>query len=196
MIIIDARGLNCPQPVIKTKQALDKLPSGYITTIVDNEVAKKNVEKLAIKMGYGVQVEKENTDYKLTITKDSIVTTSQPVAEKNNDNGLVIFCASDKFGEGEVALSNVLMKAFFYAFTEHTIPPKAIIFMNAGVLLALNDSPVLDSIKELAEKGTEVLSCGTCLDYYNKKASLAVGEITNMYTATEVLSEATQIIRI
>ena len=46
-IHVDARGLNCPQPVIATKRALDSIASGIVTTVVDNVVAKENVAKFA-----------------------------------------------------------------------------------------------------------------------------------------------------
>lgn len=39
------------KPVIMTKKELDNLVEGTITTIVDNQVAKENVSKLAQSLG-------------------------------------------------------------------------------------------------------------------------------------------------
>ena len=44
--------------------------------------------------------------------------------------------------------------------------------------------------------GVEVLSCGTCLDYYNLKDKLQVGTVTNMYTIVETLKNASNTISI
>ena len=45
--IVDARGLMCPQPVIKAKAALKDMRSGTLKILVDNEIAVQNVMKLA-----------------------------------------------------------------------------------------------------------------------------------------------------
>jgi peroxiredoxin family protein len=60
--------------------------------------------------------------------------------------------------------------------------------MNRGVLLTIAGSPVLDHLEALEEKGVSVLSCGTCLDYYQVRDQLAVGAVTNMYSALEILT--------
>jgi len=64
--------------------------------------------------------------------------------------------------------------------------------MNSGVLLALEDSPILEQVHALEARGVEILSCGTCLDYYKKTDRLAAGKITNMYTAAEILTGASK----
>ncbi len=58
-IEVDARGQACPKPVIMTKKELDNINEGVITTIVDNEVAKENVLKLAKSAGYDYKVDKK-----------------------------------------------------------------------------------------------------------------------------------------
>ncbi|MDH7480126.1 MAG: sulfurtransferase-like selenium metabolism protein YedF, partial [Syntrophomonadaceae bacterium] len=55
-------------------------------------------------------------------------------------------------------------------------------------------SPVLDHLASLEAAGVEILSCGTCLDFYGLKEKLAVGSVTNMYTAVETLFGAARII--
>lgn len=58
MTEIDARGLSCPMPVIKTKQAMEKNPAEPICVLVDSNVAKENVSRLAASQKYSVQTEK------------------------------------------------------------------------------------------------------------------------------------------
>ena len=67
---------------------------------------------------------------------------------------------------------------------------KNIIFMNSGVFLTTEGSEVLEILQSLSQEGVEILSCGTCLDFYGLKDKLAVGDVTNMYTATDILSRA------
>jgi intracellular sulfur oxidation DsrE/DsrF family protein len=68
--------------------------------------------------------------------------------------------------------------------------------VNGGVLNTVEGSPSIDNLKILQEKGVEILSCGTCLDYYNVKNKLMVGEISNMYTIVDTLNSAKNTIRI
>ena len=68
MIEIDARGLSCPIPVVKTKQAMDKNPSEEITVLVDSNVAKENVSRLAETKKYSIEVETTSKEeYKLLL---------------------------------------------------------------------------------------------------------------------------------
>lgn len=61
-IEIDARGLNCPMPVINTKKELDKIESGLVITTVDNAIAKENILKLANSLNCEAKVIKEEKD--------------------------------------------------------------------------------------------------------------------------------------
>ena len=56
--------------------------------------------------------------------------------------------------------------------------------------LTTGDSNVITPLGELAEQGVEILSCGTCLDFFNLKKDLRVGEMTNMYNIVEAMAKA------
>jgi len=88
------------------------------------------------------------------------------------------------------------MKGFFYALSESYNLPQAVIFMNSGVKLTVEGTEVLESLSVLESKGVEILSCGTCLDYFNLKDKLVKGGVTNMYTIVERLNEAKKVITI
>jgi tRNA 2-thiouridine synthesizing protein A len=68
-VTVDARGLSCPVPVIKTKEALDKLLDGEVVVLVDEEAAKENVSRLANSLGCRVKITEEGDDFRLAITK-------------------------------------------------------------------------------------------------------------------------------
>jgi len=44
---VDVRGLSCPLPVVKTKKAIDESSNGEIIVLVDSQVSKQNVTRLA-----------------------------------------------------------------------------------------------------------------------------------------------------
>lgn len=188
-IEVDARGQACPKPVIMTKKQLDEVTSGVITTIVDNEVAKENVSKLATSMGFSFEVDQmEGDEYRISINKGDIKIESQ-VSTSSKFKDMTIAFASDTMGKGDEGLGKILMKSFVYTVSESTPYPSTLIFYNCGVKLTCEGSEVLDDIKKLEDEGVEIISCGTCLDFLNIKDKLKVGSISNMYTIYEKLKD-------
>lgn len=181
--IVDARGLNCPQPVILTKQAMEQNADEEIVTLVDNVTALENVSRLAKSQNYDVTVAEKDGHFSIHMTRtgeidDSLVEDHEKVT---------IMITSNLFGKGVEELGQVLMKSFMFTLTEIQAPVTTLILINSGVYLAVEGSPVLEHLQSLEQQGCEILSCGTCLDYYNLKEKLAVGRVTNMYTAVEKL---------
>ncbi|MDI6743521.1 MAG: sulfurtransferase TusA family protein [Smithella sp.] len=68
MTEVDARGLSCPIPVVKTKQAMESNPKDDITVMVDSNVAKENVTRLAESKKYSVNTQTTaQKEYKLIL---------------------------------------------------------------------------------------------------------------------------------
>lgn len=197
-IEVDARGQLCPKPVIMTKKELDNLQSGVVTTIVDNEVAKDNVSKLAASYGYSFIIDKnKDNEYYIHITKGGIAEEETPnICIPDTFKDLTIAIGSDKMGAGGDELGKILIKSFIYTVRETAPWPATIVLFNSGVYLTCEGSEVLEDLKVLASEGVEILSCGTCLDYYNIKDKLQVGEIGNMYTIYEKMRNANNTINI
>lgn len=194
---IDARGLACPKPVIETKKALEGLKEGNIITVVDNAIARDNVSKLAKSLMLDYTITEVDGNYQISIFKGEYSNQAEDMVQKRPDlANTVILVGSDVMGTGDDVLGAVLIKGYFYTLTEYEPFPKAILFVNSGVRLTVEGSPVIEYLKKLMEMGTEILSCGTCLDYYHMKDQLAVGGITNMYTIVETMQEANNTIRI
>ncbi|KXG73884.1 sulfurtransferase-like selenium metabolism protein YedF [Thermotalea metallivorans] len=191
---IDARGMGCPKPVIETKKILDTLKEGSVTTIVDNEVAKENVIKLAQSMAYHVDVREHDGNFYINIYKEDMgkETAMKPINKKD----MVLLIASEVMGEGAFELGKVLMKGFIYTLTESQPYPKAILFVNSGVKLTTEGSEVIHYLRQMEGDGVEILSCGTCLDYFNLKNKLLVGGVTNMYTIVEKMNSAKNTVKI
>lgn len=188
---IDARGLVCPQPVILTKKALEEIAEGEVVAIVDNITAKENVSRLATNLNYEYEVSEEKGCHYIKIRKTA--GTQKPVG---NEESIVIVITSDKLGQGDEELGKVLMKSYTYALTEATPLPKAVMFLNSGIKLTSDGSLVLENIKKLEDSGVEIVSCGTCLDFYQLKDKLKVGIIGNMYSIIEKMNSAGKVINI
>ncbi len=96
------------------------------------------------------------------------------------NNDLLLVLQSHGLGDGEPDLGEKLIKAFLEVLLDTDDLPAKIICMNSGIFLTTAGSPVLDILKGFSEQGTEILSCGTCLDYYGRIKNLEVGQVTNM----------------
>lgn len=68
MVEVDVRGLSCPIPVVKTKKAIETNPNEPITILVDAEVSKENVTRLALTKNYEVSEVRAGEEYRLTLT--------------------------------------------------------------------------------------------------------------------------------
>ncbi|MFL0248539.1 sulfurtransferase-like selenium metabolism protein YedF [Candidatus Clostridium stratigraminis] len=191
MEIIDCRGLKCPQPVINTKKYFDAIESGDVQVIVDNEVAKKNISKFSESNNFKYTVEEKEGLYFIKIEKVRSIE-----LKKVEGNNLVIVITSDKLGQGDDSLGSTLMKSYLYALAEADALPADIFFLNSGVKLAADGSEVLDSLLKLSKRGINIASCGICLDFYNLKEKLQVGEITNMYNIIEKMNGASNTIKL
>lgn len=195
MAIVDCRGLACPQPVITTKEALDQLKEGELLVIVDNAVSCSNVERFAQSQGCSVEVEQRGKDFSLRIRKGKARQETEPLQEKERVRKVVVYINSHLMGGGDEALGSFLMKAFLKTLLDLEIKPIRLILINSGVQLASEGSKVLDSLIALSEKGVEVLSCGSCLDFYGLKGKLKVGVVSNMVEIVQSMVEADRLIR-
>ena len=100
---------------------------------------------------------------------------------------MTVFISADGIGSGDEQLAALLMRAFLYTLTESEALPARIILMNGGVKLAVEGSDSLINLRRLAERGVEILACGTCLEFYQLKDALAVGRVSNMYEIAGLL---------
>lgn len=192
MIKVNAIGDTCPIPVIKTKKAIaEAAGQGTIEVLVDNEIAVQNVTKMAESEGGKVVSEKvAEKEYKITIE----LLGEAKAAEAAEEENLVVVISSDRMGSGNDALGKVLIKGFIFAVTQLEHLPKTILFYNGGATLTAEGSDSLEDLKHLEEEGVEILTCGTCLNYYNLSDKLQVGSVTNMYTIVEKMAGADKII--
>ena len=73
--------------------------------------------------------------------------------------------------------------------------PTTILQYNGGAKISCAESPSLEDLKSLEAQGVNIMTCGTCLDYYGIKEKLAVGSVTNMYVIAQTMMEADHIVK-
>ncbi|KAA8501445.1 sulfurtransferase-like selenium metabolism protein YedF [Mediterraneibacter catenae] len=214
MITVNAMGDICPIPVVKTKKALGELNGpGEIEVLVDNETAVKNVTKMARSSGAEAESEQlGDKQYRVLITvgedaAEKLKSAKSPAVQPQGQTqqeaaagcrtcvGTVVAVGSDRMGEGSEELGHILIKSFIFALTQLDDLPDKILFYNGGAKLTVEGSESLEDLRTLEEQGVEIMTCGTCLDYYGIKDKLAIGGVTNMYSIVETLQSAMSVIR-
>ena len=191
MKTIDCCGKTCPLPVIETKNALEKEGINEIAVLVDNPISRENVMRFLQSQGFSVSVMEENNVHRIEASRSSreeekTVTTAQK---------LLVFIDGETIGRGSEELGAILMKSFLLTLKELNPLPWRIIFINSGVRLAVGDSQFIAALHELAALGTDILSCGMCLDYYGIRDRLAAGRVSNMFEIASSFLEATNVIK-
>ena len=199
--IIDCRGMACPLPVINTKKAVEELhASDVLIVLVDNEIAVQNLQRFASHKNFPVTSQKRaEKEFAVVITISGEATPAEPdeiaCAADTRKKGMLVVLSGNTMGSGDAKLGTSLMKAFVFALTKQDHLPEAILCYNTGAYLTCEGADTLEDLKLLESEGVNILTCGTCLDFYGLKEQLAVGSVTNMYDIVERMESAAQIIK-
>lgn len=207
---LDERGQQCPKPVIDTKKALESCqPGETVEVLVDNEIAVQNLRKMAGSKSLTAECEKlsdheflvkiqtgdkagENGGADAAAGSADEAIACQPDSRKK---GVVVVLSSNLMGHGEADLGKALMKGFVYALTQQDNLPEAVLIYNSGAYLSCEGSDNLEDLKALEAQGVEILTCGTCLNFYGLGDKLKVGSVTNMYEIVERMTTAGLLVR-
>jgi len=202
MTLIDALGMPCPIPVVKAKKALQELPEagGQVQILVDNTIACENLAKMAMGLGFTYALEPQAEHcFAVTLTSgggSAIADEPCGVPAVSTGKGLVVSIGQNSMGKGSDELGAILIKGFVFSLTQLSPPPAAVLLFNSGVHLAVEGANTAEDLQMLADLGARIRICGTCADYYNVTAALAVGEVTNMYGIVEELAAAAGVINL
>lgn len=203
IITVNAIGDQCPIPVVKTMKAVAAMTEpGTLEVHVDSEIPVQNLIRFAADRGLSVASEK--MDDKHFVVK--IIVTDPTATAAKNENAVscipdqrgntVIAVGSNCMGSGDDTLGATLMKGYLYAVSQQEELPKTILFYNGGAKLTVEGAVSVEDLKNMEAQGVEILTCGTCLNFYGLEGKLAVGGVTNMYTIVEKLTNAAKVIRV
>ena len=194
---VDARGQICPKPLILAKQALTAAAVGdAIEVLVDNETSAQNVERFLRDNGMTPRLSRDGSVLTLAFAKSAPELAAPDAAAycRPAATDFIVTLAADVLGRGPAELGATLMKGFLATLRELTPAPTHVIFYSSGILLAVDGSPHVDAIRAIEARGVKVLVCGTCADWYGKKAEIHVGTVSNMLTILETMTAAGKII--
>jgi len=180
-LLVDARGLGCPKPLLLAEDALSGLDEGIIDVLVDNEESLKNLARFASKNGFYSEGSKEDGYWKVRIIKghtceapgEQSVPSPSPAYE-GTEKDVLLLVGSDTMGKDET-LGKILMKGFFETMKATKEIPHTIFFLNTAVKLTTTDEEMIIILKDLEKMGVEIFSCGTCLKHYDLEKALKVG---------------------
>jgi selenium metabolism protein YedF len=199
---LDCTGLNCPQPVIDTKNHLEAHPeTTRLNVMVDNQAAAENVSRFMRSRGF--QTTTTGMTPRLTVTGVSTgaaatdqapkgAVPSHPPADKNT----LVMITHNTMGGDDKTLGAALMTNFIKTLPEIRDSIWRMVFVNEGVKLTIEGSDTLPVLQQLEKDGISILVCGTCLDYFKLLDQKQVGETTNMLDIITSLQVAAKVIQL
>lgn len=110
------------------------------------------------------------------------------------DKDFLLVITSSEIGTGETDLGAKLTDLIFKVFSEFTPQPARIIFLNSGIFLTTEGSPIVAKLRALEEKGTEIVSCITCLNYHERMEKVVVGRPGDMKDTVDAVLEYSKVV--
>jgi len=201
METLDLRGLACPEPVIRAKKAIEANPNSMLKLQINSAATVTNVTRMAGSLGAQVETQElPGGEYALTVTTGQAPAAPEPAALPAPCDAQApparasVFLNSNLLGLGDDRLGRILMKAFLKTLKSLSPLPREILCINSAVHLTTDGSEEIPTLLELAELGVDVVSCGTCLDFFRKLDKLRVGIVGNMFDIVGRLNRASKII--
>ncbi len=204
-LILDCKGLPCPQPVLQCKNSIESSAPEALEIIVDNEAAKQNVSRFLQTKQYEVtEIVEEDNAWRIKASSagspaqentPAPAASAAPQSLDQINSQTLVFITSENLGNGDDVLGGKLMYNFLATLPELGEELWRIVLVNGGVKLTVTGSPSLDLLKKLESNGVSILVCGTCLDHFGILDQKEVGETTNMLDVVTSLQLASKVIR-
>jgi selenium metabolism protein YedF len=192
---LDCRGLACPNPVIKTKELIDRGLSPQVKVLVGNPAAQENVSRFLQRAGFEVQVEEKEGAYLIHGTRAASGTCEIMVPKvEAAPVKILVLMGADRLGRGDDLLGAKLMGNFIATLKEMGPELWCVVLLNSGVKLAVAGSEVLSGLRDLEQAGVRLLVCGTCLNHFQLLEAKEVGETTNMLDIVTAMQLADKVI--
>ena len=195
---IDARGKQCPIPVVMAKKELEADVQD-VEILVDGQTQVDNLARLGDTMGRPITSEPFEGIFLVKFANGETKKDAEFDADSCNTNSsYAVFFNTDAIGTNVGELGGNLAKMAIFTLSESEQLPAYVLFMNEGVKLVAGDceQQVVDNLNAMIEKGTKVLVCGTCLNFYGIKDELKVGQVSNMYDIIGAMQEVGKTIKL
>jgi selenium metabolism protein YedF len=182
---IDACGLTCPAPVLLVKDGVEQTNEQEITVLVDNAASMENVTRFLNSRGYSVVDSQQDGVFRLEARRDQKVAATRQekttkISGESSGKKILVLITSDSLGSGDDVLGRKLMISYLKTIKEMGTDLWQLIFVNGGVKLTIESSPVLQELQDYEKSGVIIFACGTCLEHFGLTALKNVGGTTNM----------------
>jgi len=203
MKTVDTRGQLCPAPLIATKRALKEMREGEsFQLLIDNKISFNNVSRFLKDNKTPFSANESEGVWTLTISRIAGDISLGEAEDYCTDTiahfhkgDFIIAITSDKMGEGDEDLGQLLMSNFIKAIKDLDKLPRKMVFYNRGVTLVTRTSPLITHLLDLEKMGVELLLCATCVNHYKLEDVVGAGILSNMYTIVEEMASAGSIVR-
>jgi selenium metabolism protein YedF len=118
------------------------------------------------------------------------------MTKSEDKSNTVIQITNDGMGNTDKQLQHKLIKTYLSLLKENGELPSAICFYTDGVKLVVEGSPVLSELKSLQNEGVYLISCQTCLDYFDLSDKVQVSIVGGMTDIIEAQFRADKVINI
>lgn len=164
MKTLDCRGLACPQPVMRTRDALEQERPQELLVLVDNAAASENVSRFLRRSGFEVSISQPESSLwevrglggAAQVESPEQAPAAAPAADTENLKTLVLI-TTDTLGRGDDELGARLMENFLASLPELGPSLWRIVLLNGGVKLAATEGKCLDTLKQLESSGVSIL---------------------------------------
>lgn len=199
---LDARGLACPAPVLLVKDLVEKEKPSELMVLIDNAASSENVTRFLTTRNYLVTEDRQNGEFRLLARHknggEHPAQTSLPELKSDNEvrPKILVLVTSPQLGRGDDVLGDKLMVNYLKTLKEMGDDLWQLIFVNSGVKLTIDSSPVLAELVEYENNGVIILACGTCLEHFHLTAFKKVGTTTNMLDIVTAMQLADKVLTV
>lgn len=106
----------------------------------------------------------------------------------------LLLVARDGMGDAPPELQTVLVINFFRTLLKENQIPGTIFFYADGVKLNIHGSVIEDLLLELEDRGTSIITCTTCLNFYKVLPELASGKKGGMPDLISLIASSDKVI--
>jgi hypothetical protein len=107
----------------------------------------------------------------------------------------LLYLNSNMMGAGEPELGKKLLVLFLQKLADSNHKVDLVGCVNSGIFLTTEENPALPHLQKLLAKGARIATCGTCLDHYQRREKLLIGEAGSMDMTVELFATVDRIIR-
>ena len=120
----------------------------------------------------------------------------EPGAPNSTLEEVAVLVGSRFMGSGNDELGAKLTQSFFDSLAAPGQVPAFLAFYNTGVFLTTGESAVVEALRDMAARGSTIISSGVCLDFFNLQDQLKVGRIGNMYEIIKAQRHFARVLRL